>query len=116
MDLINKEERNWALFAHLSAFALYVIPPIGHICGPLVIWMLKKDTMPFVNDQGKEALNFQITMTLAFIVGALSLFVVIGFVLLPAIWLFDVIVTIIAAVKANEGVPYRYPLCLRFIS
>ena len=72
--------------------------------------------MPFVNDQGKEALNFQITMTLVFIVAALLLLILVGFVLLPAVWLFDIIVTVIAAVKANEGVPYRYPLTLRFIS
>ncbi|KAB2646645.1 MAG: DUF4870 domain-containing protein [Verrucomicrobia bacterium] len=109
------EERTWAMFAHLSSFAGHFIP-FGHIGGPLLIWMLKKDSMPLVADQGKEALNFQITMTLAFIIAAVSLFVLIGFVLLPAVWLFDVIVTIIAAVKANEGVAYRYPLCLRFVN
>ena len=101
--------------AHLSSFAGHVIP-FGHIGGPLLIWLLKKDTMPLVADQGKEALNFQITMTLAFIVAALSLFALIGFVLLPAVWLFDVIITIVAAVKANEGVAYRYPICLRFVN
>lgn len=114
MEIINKEERTWAMFAHLSTFVGHVIP-FGHIVGPLIIWCIKKDEMPFVNDQGKEALNFQITMTLAFIVAALSLFVLVGFVLLPAIWFFDVIVTIIAAVKANDGVAYRYPLCLRLV-
>ena len=101
--------------AHLSSFAGHLIP-FGHIGGPLLIWMLKKDTMPLVADQGKEALNFQITMTLAFIVAAVSIFVLVGFVLVPAVWLFDVIITIVAAVKANEGVAYRYPLCLRFVS
>ena len=111
----NKDDRTWAMFAHLSSFAGHIIP-FGHIGGPLLIWLLKKDTMPLVNDQGKEALNFQITMTLAFIIAALSIFVLIGFVLVPAVWLFDVIITIVAAVKANEGVAYRYPLCLRFVS
>jgi uncharacterized Tic20 family protein len=115
MDSTTKEERTWAMFAHLSTFAGHFIP-FGHIIGPLVIWMIKKDELPLVNDQGKEALNFQITMTFAFIVAALSLFIVVGFVLLPAVWLFDVIVTIIAAVKANEGVAYRYPLCLRLVN
>jgi len=114
MDLPNKDERNWAMFAHLSTFTGHFIP-FGHIAGPLIIWCLKKDEMPFVNDQGKEALNFQLTMTLAFIVAALSILIVVGFVLLPAVWLFDVIVTIIAAIKAN-GARYRYPLSLRFIS
>jgi hypothetical protein len=115
MDLPDKDARNMAMFAHLSTFAGHFIP-FGHIAGPLVIWCLKKDEMPFVNDQGKEALNFQITMTLAFIVAALALLIVVGIVLLPAVWLFDVIVTIIAAVKANDGVTYRYPCSIRFIS
>lgn len=114
MDLPNQSARNWAMFAHLSSFSGHFIP-FGHIFGPLIVWCIKKDELPFVNDQGKEALNFQITMTLALIVAAISLLIVVGIVLLPGVWLFDVIVTIIAAVKANEGVPFRYPLTLRFI-
>jgi uncharacterized Tic20 family protein len=115
MDLPNQSARNWAMWAHLSAFSGHFIP-FGHVLGPLVIWCIKKDEIPFVNDQGKEALNFQITMTIAFIVAGISIFVLVGFVLLPAVWIFDIVVTIIAAVKANEGVPYRYPLTLRFIN
>jgi uncharacterized Tic20 family protein len=115
MDSISKEERNWAMFAHLSSFAGHLIP-FGHIVGPLIIWAVKKDEMPLVNDQGKEVLNFQITMTFAFIVAGLSLFVLVGFVLFPAVWLFDVVVTIIGAIKASEGVAYRYPLCLRLVN
>jgi len=115
MDLPTKDARDWAMFAHLSTFAGHFIP-FGHLAGPLIIWCLKKEEMPFVNDQGKEALNFQITMTLAFIVAAISILVLVGLALLPAVWLFDVIVTIIAAVKANEGVAYRYPCSIRFLS
>ena len=72
MDLPNQSARNWAMFAHLSAFSGHFIP-FGHVFGPLIIWCIKKDELPFVNDQGKEALNFQITMTLALIVAAISL-------------------------------------------
>jgi hypothetical protein len=115
MDLPNQNARNWAMFAHLSTFAGHFIP-FGNIFGPLIIWCIKKDEMPFVNDQGKEALNFQITITLALIISAILILVLVGFVLLGVVWLFDVIVTIIAAVKANEGVAFRYPLTLRFIS
>ncbi len=103
------------MIAHLSAFSGHFIP-FGHIGGPLLVWMLKKDQMPYVDDQGKEALNFQITMTLAFIVSLLLMLVAIGFLLIIAVWVFDILITIIAAVKANEGVAYRYPLCIRFIS
>ena len=109
-----KNDRTWAMFAHLSTFAGHLIP-FGNIAGPLIIWAIKKDEMPFVNDQGKEAVNFQITMTIALIVSALSLLVLVGFILLPVVYVFDLIVTIIAAIKANEGVAYRYPLCIRFL-
>lgn len=109
-----KDSRMWAMFAHLSSFAGHIIP-FGNIAGPLIIWAIKKDEMPFVNDQGKEAVNFQITMTIALIVAGLSVFILIGFVLFPVVYLFDLIITIIAAIKANEGVAYRYPLCIRFL-
>lgn len=105
----------WGMLAHLSAFAGLVVPFIGQVLGPLVIWLIKRETMPFVNDQGKEALNFQITITIAFAVAAVLVFAVIGLLLLPLIAIADIIMTIIAAVKANEGVAYRYPITLRFI-
>lgn len=113
-DHPSKNERDWALFAHLSAFSGHFIP-FGHILGPLVIWILKRDTMPFVSDQAKESLNFQITMTIALIISCVLILLAVGFILVPAVWLFDIVVTIIAAIKASEGVAYRYPLCLRFL-
>ncbi len=109
-----KDERMWAMFAHLSTFAGHLIP-FGNIAGPLIIWAIKKDEMPLVNDQGKEALNFQITMTFALLISGLLIFVLVGFVLLPLVWLFDVIMTVIAAIKANEGTAYRYPLTIRLV-
>jgi uncharacterized Tic20 family protein len=112
---ISREERMWGMLAHLSAFAGLLIPFLGHVLGPLVIWLIKRETMPFVNDQGKEALNFQITATIAFAIAGVLVFVAIGFLLLPLIAIADIIMTIIAAVKANEGVVYRYPLTLRLI-
>lgn len=112
---INKEERTWAMFAHLSAFIGHFIP-FGHIFGPLVIWLIKKNEMPFVADQAKEALNFQITMTICFIVAGILCLVFIGVVLLPLVWLFDIVLTIMAAVKANDGVAYRYPATLRLVN
>lgn len=112
---ISKDERMWGMFAHLSAFAGLLVPFIGHVLGPLVIWLVKRETMPFVNDQGKEALNFQITATIGLVVAGLLVFLFIGFILLPLVGLADVIFTILAAVKANEGVAYRYPVTLRLI-
>jgi hypothetical protein len=119
------EERQWALFAHLSALLGGLVSGglwgVGCFVGPLVIWLIKKDTMPFVDDQAKEALNFNITLA---IVGAILLvltFVTLGFgalltipvgIIVGIAWL---VFVIIAAIKANEGERYRYPFSLRLI-
>ena len=89
--------------------------PFANIIGPLVVWLIKKDEYPFVNDQGKESLNFQITMTVCGVVAFLLCFVLIGFLLLPAVILADVIMVIVAAVAANRGESYRYPFTIRLI-
>jgi uncharacterized Tic20 family protein len=109
------EERQWAMFAHLSAL-VGVIIPLGSIIGPLVIWLTKKDTMPFVNDQGKEALNFNITVAIAAIVGWILCFILIGFLLLAVLAIGWLVFVIIATIKANEGTTYRYPFTLRLVS
>jgi len=109
-----KEARTWAMLCHLGALAGYIIP-FGHIIAPLVIWLIKKDESPLVDDQGKESLNFQISLTIYAIVAGLLTLVVIGFILLIALGIFDLIFVIIAAIKANSGEKYRYPLCIRFI-
>ena len=125
----NAEERQWAMFAHLSALLGGILTShlFGWACflGPLVIWLLKKDTLPFVNDQGKEALNFNITAAIigiGFLVLSVPLTIVtLGLWLIIAVpvaillgigWL---VLTIIAAIKANEGVTYRYPISLRLV-
>lgn len=103
------------MLCHLSALAGFIIP-LGNIIGPLVIWMLKKDDYPIVDDQGKESLNFQISMTIYIIVSIVLIIVLIGIALLILLGIFELIVIIIASIKANEGVKYRYPLTIRFIS
>lgn len=75
----------------------------------------KKDQYPFVDDQGKEALNFHITLFLMMVVAGILTIIVIGVVLIPIIALYGLIFSIIAAVKANEGVSYRYPFSLRLL-
>lgn len=120
------EERQWAMFAHLSALLGAIVTGAfgggwGCFIGPLVIWLIKKDTMPFVNDQGKEALNFNITVAIAFVVLFLLSVMTFGIGLIIAIPLWFIIgivwlvFTIIAAIKANEGTLYRYPFTLRLI-
>jgi uncharacterized Tic20 family protein len=111
---VSSEERTWAMGAHLSALIGHIIP-FGHILAPLAILIWKKEQMAFVGDQAREALNFQISMTIYGAIAFLLLFVAIGFVLLPLIWVLDIIFTIIAGVKANDGVLYRYPMTLRLV-
>ncbi len=111
----NKDERMWAMLCHLSTFSGFLIP-LGNIIGPLVIWAMKKDEYPLVDDQGKEALNFQITVTIAAIISIILIFVLVGILLISVVILVEVILTIIAAIKANDGVRYRYPFTIRLIS
>jgi hypothetical protein len=110
-----KEEQNWAMYCHLSALSGFVIP-FGNIIAPLVIWQMKRDTMPQVDVHGKEALNFQITVMIAVGVCFLLSFVVIGLLLLPIVGIGALVLTIMAAIKVSNGqLDYRYPFALRLI-
>ena len=109
------EARQWAMFCHYAAFFWFLVPMIGNVIGPLVVWQLKKDLDPFVNEQGKEALNFQITFSLAMIVCGILAWVVIGFPLMLLVSISALVLTIIAGIKANAGEAYRYPICWRVV-
>jgi len=111
----SQEEKNFAMFCHLSAFAGYLIP-FGSIIAPLIIWLLKKDESEYVDYHGKESLNFQITMLIAFIISFFLIFIIIGIPMLIVLVVFQLIVVIIAGIKSNEGVYFRYPFCLRLIN
>jgi len=120
-----QEERQWAMFAHLSALLGGLVTSAvggwGFFLGPLVIWLMKKDTMPFVADQAKEALNFNITVSAIFVVLLILSFLTLGIgflVTLPImliVGLAALVLIIMAAIKANEGIAYRYPFVLRLI-
>ncbi|MEX2525104.1 MAG: DUF4870 domain-containing protein [Gammaproteobacteria bacterium] len=112
-ETIDKDARTWAMITHLVALAGFVLP-FGNILGPLVIWSIKKDEHAFVNEQGKEAINFQLTMTIAFIVAFILVFVVIGIPLLVVLCIFTLIMIVVAAVKTNDGTHFRYPVTIRF--
>lgn len=117
-NAISKDERLWAMLAHFSAFAMY-FTGIGYFLGPLIVWLIKRDGHPFVDDQGKEALNFQITITLIFITAVLLCFTIIGMVIgvpvLLGLHLYQIVCIIIAGIKASDGVAFRYPLTIRLI-
>ena len=116
------EEKQWGMFAHLSALAGGLLGGWGFFLGPLVIWLIKKDTMPFVNDQAKEALNFTITVSAIFMILWIFGFMTLGIGFLIAIPVMCIVaiaalvLIIMAAMKANEGIAYRYPFALRLIT
>lgn len=123
---IPQEECQWAMFAHLSALLGGILTSgwagsVGCFIGPLIIWLAKKDTMPFVNDQGRESLNFNITVGLVFLglfllsVLTLGIGLILTVPLMIIVGIAWLVLTILAAIKANEGVAYRYPFALRLI-
>lgn len=112
---MSKNEQNMGMLCHLLALSGFLIPGVGNIVGPLVIWLMKKEAMPFVDSQGKESLNFQITITIAAIIGFILCFVFIGFLLLPVIAIFALVCVILASIETSNGKPYRYPFCIRLI-
>ena len=120
------QERQWAMFAHLSAIVgglltSNTIGGIGCVLGPLIIWQVKKETMPFVVDQAKEALNFNITVALAMLVlillglGTFGLGFVVTAPLMLILGVAALVFVVIAGIKANDGVAYRYPFALRLV-
>jgi uncharacterized Tic20 family protein len=115
----NPQARTWAMLCHLAGLAwiLPITPAFGSVLGPLIVWLIKKNEYPFVDEQGKEALNFQITMLIYCAVAALLMLLCIGFFLLLVVVIVEIVFTVIAAIKANDGHHYRYPypLIIRFI-
>jgi uncharacterized Tic20 family protein len=89
--------------------------PFASVIGPLIVWMIKREEYPLVSDQGKESVNFQISMAIYFVISLILVFVLIGFLLIGILVIFSAICVILASIKANDGVKYRYPLCIRFI-
>lgn len=112
----NKDARQWAMFCHLAALASYLGIPFGHILGPMIVWLIKKDEFSYVQSQGKEALNFQISMTIYGIICVpLICLAGLGFVLLAAVGIVDLVFIIFASINANKGKDYKYPLSIRFL-
>ncbi|GMR02866.1 MAG: DUF4870 domain-containing protein [Acidimicrobiia bacterium] len=107
---VASESRGWAVAAHL-------LPWIGiGFFGPLFVWLIKRDEDPFVEMHARESLNLQISLLIYLVVSAILIIVFIGFLLILAVAVFGLVVNIIAAIKAANGQPYRYPLIIRFVS
>ena len=110
-NIINpsNDDKNIATVTHLGGTVFSFIPA-------LIVWILKKDDSAYLADQAKEALNFQITVLIASFIASVLIWLLIGFILLPMIWILNVVFCIIAAIASSKGETYRYPLCLRLIN
>lgn len=109
----DNQVRSYTLGLHLSGLATLV--GIPSIVGPLVMWLIKKDESDFIDRHGKSAVNFHLTMLIASIISLILIIVLIGFFLLIAIGILVVVFAIIAAVKAQNGEEYTYPMSIPFL-
>jgi len=123
---LTQDEKTFGMLAHLSALAALILPSFGNIIGPLIIWLVKKDQSAWVDKQGKESLNFQISMSIYFIAASvittLLAFTLIGIplalviiIMLIPLGIFWLVVVIMAAVRVGDGEDFQYPLCIRFL-
>ena len=117
------DTRTWSILCHLAALAGFVVPSVGSVLGPLVVWLIKRNDHPDIDAHGKESLNFQISMLIYSWVlagiGAVTMFILIGFLFIAlafVVWLVAMILAIIASVKVSNGSTYRYPFTIRFLT
>ena len=108
------EAKKIAALCHISSLCGFFIP-FGNLIAPVIIWIIYRDKSEFIDLHTKECVNFQISLTIYGIISGILSLVVIGLILLPIVIITGIILTIIAAVKANEGKNYRYPLTIRFL-
>lgn len=109
------QAHTFGMLCHLSALVMYLGIPFGNILGPLIFWLVKKDEYEFVDDQGKESINFQITVTLAMIVSGILCVVLVGLPMLFLILIANFVMPLIGAVQAAKGERYRYPFSIRLL-
>ena len=106
---ISANDRNIAVLTHLGGIFFSFVPG-------LLIWLIKKDENAFLGEQGREALNFQITLLIAYMACYVLMFILIGFLLVAVVWLVNIVLCIVAAMHASKGESYRYPLTLRLLN
>jgi len=112
----SSDVRTWSVLCHASALLGLFFHFLGHLGGPLIVWLMKRGASPEIDAHGKESLNFQISMLIYDAVAAILCIVLIGIPILIALWVLNTVFVIIASVKASEGKFYRYPITIRFIS
>lgn len=112
---ISQDDKQWGMLAHFSTLLALVAPVAGAIIPPLVLMSMYQDKSEFVVKHAKEALNFQLSLLIYYTIAGMSIFFLIGILLLPLLFIFSVVYTVVAGLKAQEGEDYQYPFTIRFI-
>src|SRR6478672_11886400 len=107
--------RTWTILCHASALLGVFFHFPGHLLGPLIVWLAKREDSPEIDAHGKESLNFQISMLIYNAVAAVFCLVLIGFFFLAVLWVLNAVFVIVASIQASDGKFYRYPMTIRFI-
>ena len=100
---------------HASALIGFFVPWAGHILGPLIVWLAKRGDSPEIDANGKESLNFQISMLIYNLIAGILCLILIGFVILFILHILNLVLVIVASIQASEGKFYRYPITIRLI-
>jgi uncharacterized protein len=107
--------RTWCVLCHAAALLGLFFHFLGHILGPLAVWLIKRGDSPEIDAHGKESLNFQISMLIYDAIALILCVFLIGIPILIALWVANTVLVIIASVKASQGEFFRYPLTIRLI-
>jgi len=110
------KQAQWAALCHASALVILFGLPFGNVLAPLIIWLVKRNEFPLLDTHGKEALNFQLSVTLYGLISVILVFVLVGFILLFVLFIFFLVNVVRAAIAAGNGESYTYPLTIRFIT
>jgi len=111
----SRDVRTWNVLCHATALAGFFVPWAGHILGPLIVWLAKRNDSPEIDENGKESLNFQISMLIYNVIAGVLCLVLIGFVILAILHILNLVLVIVASIQASEGKLYRYPMTIRLI-
>jgi uncharacterized protein len=111
----SRDVRTWNVLCHASALAGFFVPWAGHILGPLIVWLAKRSDSPEIDENGKESLNFQISMLIYNVIAGLLCLVLIGFIILAILHILNLVLVIVASIQASERKVYRYPMTIRLI-
>jgi uncharacterized Tic20 family protein len=112
----SSQTRTWSVLCHASALLGLFMHFLGHLLGPLIVWLIKRGDSAEIDAHGKESLNFQLSMLIYDCIAGILCLIVIGIPLLIALWIANTVLVIVASIKASEGKFYRYPFTIRFLS